>query len=109
MKRMLLTYFFNRVMVPAFDHSIIWEGHASMITEISDDIQCKPDAIFCSVGGGGLLGGIILGCSKVGWDDGKLFAIPGVVNFSRYISGVHQSRLLQSKPKDATASIIPCP
>ncbi len=31
----------------------------------------KPDAIFCSVGGGGLAGGVMEGCEAVAWDDGK--------------------------------------
>jgi len=42
-----------------------------MVTEMRNDLPCKPDAIFCSVGGGGLLGGIIIGCKNVGWEDGK--------------------------------------
>ena len=41
-----------------------------MVKEISNQLYDKPDAIFCSVGGGGLLGGIIVGCNHVGWDDG---------------------------------------
>lgn len=46
-----------------------------MVDEISSDLNgIKPDAIFCSVGGGGLLAGIILGCKKAGWDDGKRLA-----------------------------------
>jgi len=42
-----------------------------MIVEIRDQLKKKPDTIFCSVGGGGLLGGIIVGCKEIGWDDGK--------------------------------------
>lgn len=42
-----------------------------MITEIKNQLDVKPDAIFCSVGGGGLLGGIIVGCKNENWDDGK--------------------------------------
>ena len=30
-----------------------------------------PSAIFCSVGGGGLAGGIMTGLKQVGWDDGE--------------------------------------
>ncbi|KXN82538.1 L-serine dehydratase/L-threonine deaminase [Leucoagaricus sp. SymC.cos] len=59
----------NAVMVPAYDDQVVWQGHSSMVVEIKDQLQRKPDAIFCSVGGGGLLGGIILGCKEVGWDD----------------------------------------
>ena len=59
------------VMVSAFNDPAIWEGHASMMTEVHNQLPRKPDAIFCSVGGGGLLGGIIVGCKNVGWDDGE--------------------------------------
>lgn len=56
---------------PSSDDETLWEGHASMIGEISSDLKgIKPDAIFCSVGGGGLLAGIIVGCKRIGWDDG---------------------------------------
>ena len=58
-------------MVSSFNDPILWEGHASMISEIHHQLHQKPDAIFCSVGGAGLLGGIIIGCKNVGWDDGK--------------------------------------
>jgi len=60
-----------RVMVPAYDDPIVWQGHASMIEEIAHQVPNKPDAILCSVGGGGLLGGILVGCKNVGWDDGE--------------------------------------
>ena len=42
-----------------------------MITEVSQQLGRKPDMIICSVGGGGLLGGVMTGCRVVGWEDGK--------------------------------------
>lgn len=42
-----------------------------MVHEISKDLAVKPDAIFCSVGGGGLLAGVMVGCKQVNWDDGE--------------------------------------
>ncbi|KAF7338500.1 PALP domain-containing protein [Mycena venus] len=63
----------NAVMVPAYDDPIVWEGHSSIILEASR--QIKPDAIFCSVGGAGLLGGIITGCEQVGWDSVPIVAL----------------------------------
>lgn len=62
---------FCSVMVPAYDDQILWSGHSSMVHEMSGQLSNKPDAIFCSVGGGGLLGGLIVGCRDVGWDDGQ--------------------------------------
>jgi L-serine/L-threonine ammonia-lyase len=63
---------FCSVLVPAYDHPTLWEGHSSMIAEIQTQLPrgVKPVAVFCSVGGGGLLGGVIKGCKDVGWDDG---------------------------------------
>ena len=65
------------VLVPSYDHPTLWEGHASMVEEMEKQLPQevkKPDAIFCSVGGGGLLGGVIVGCNQVGWQDGKPLA-----------------------------------
>jgi L-serine/L-threonine ammonia-lyase len=42
-----------------------------MVTEVHQQLGRQPDAIFCSVGGGGLIGGIMQGCKNVGWDEGK--------------------------------------
>jgi len=61
----------SSVLVPAYDHPTLWEGHGSMIAEVSQQLDRKPDMIICSVGGGGLLGGVITGCKTVGWEDGK--------------------------------------
>lgn len=60
-------------MVPAYDHPTVWAGHGSMIEETAADLQTPPKAILCSVGGGGLLGGVLVGCSKVGWDNGVFY------------------------------------
>ena len=56
--------------MPAYEDPLLWQGHSSMITEISEQLQEKPSAIFCSVGGGGLLGGVLVGTENVGWSDG---------------------------------------
>lgn len=52
------------------DDVVLWRGHASMVEEMAADLKIKPDAILCSVGGAGLLSGVMLGCKLVGWDDG---------------------------------------
>ncbi|KII88749.1 hypothetical protein PLICRDRAFT_41973 [Plicaturopsis crispa FD-325 SS-3] len=63
------------IVVPAFDHPVLREGHGSMITEIKARLPHKPDAIFCSVGGGGLLGGVLVGCKANDWDDVPVIAM----------------------------------
>jgi len=44
-----------------------------MIPEIKTQLNgVVPDVIICSVGGGGMISGILLGCKAVGWDKGRL-------------------------------------
>lgn len=49
------------VYVPPFDAKEIWEGHSTMMAEILEDLDQALDVVVCSVGGGGLLSGIMLG------------------------------------------------
>lgn len=70
------------MLVPAYDDPLLWEGHGSMIEEIHKQISpVKPDAVFCSVGGGGLFGGVMTGCRKVGWDDGTQRCLHNTVRY----------------------------
>ncbi|KAI0362690.1 tryptophan synthase beta subunit-like PLP-dependent enzyme [Trametes cingulata] len=65
------------VLIPSYDNPVLWDGNASMVHEIKNQLPAgtKPDAIFCSVGGGGLAGGVIEGCKAVGWDDVPLVTV----------------------------------
>lgn len=67
----LLTKSLYSVILSSYDDPVLWKGHSSMVKEIKSQLHRPPDAIFCSVGGGGLIGGILLGCQLVGWDDGS--------------------------------------
>ena len=46
--------------VPAFDHPVLWQGHSTMVDEILEDCP-QVDALVTSVGGGGLLAGLLTG------------------------------------------------
>jgi L-serine/L-threonine ammonia-lyase len=48
-----------------FDDPLIWEGHASLVSEVFAS-ALEPEAIVLSVGGGGLLCGVALGLEKAG-------------------------------------------
>lgn len=52
------------VYIPPFDHPDIWEGNASLIDEAVQ--QGSFDVVVCSVGGGGLLAGVVQGLQKHG-------------------------------------------
>lgn len=61
----------NAFYIHPFDHPVIWEGHATIIEELADEIE-EPDAIVLSVGGGGLFCGVMRGLEKVGWNNTKI-------------------------------------
>uniref|UniRef100_A0A3Q0T3P2 L-serine ammonia-lyase n=1 Tax=Amphilophus citrinellus TaxID=61819 RepID=A0A3Q0T3P2_AMPCI len=66
--------------VPPFDHPLLWEGHASMVVEVAACLgpSVKPGAVVVSVGGGGLLCGVIQGLMDVGWMDVPIVAMETV-------------------------------
>ncbi|KAL9597788.1 MAG: hypothetical protein Q9219_004915 [cf. Caloplaca sp. 3 TL-2023] len=59
------------VYVPPFDHPEIWKGHSTLVEEVAHQFQNRgeeaPDAMICSVGGGGLLCGVLLGLENTHW------------------------------------------
>ena len=65
------------VYVTPFDAKEIWDGHATLVDEVVAQMGAgqKPDAIICSVGGGGLFCGIIQGLEKAGLGDVPVLAV----------------------------------
>jgi L-serine/L-threonine ammonia-lyase len=57
-----------------FDDPLLWEGHASMIDEVAR-AGVRPDAVILSVGGGGLLCGVIAGLRRNGWPGVPVIAV----------------------------------
>ena len=59
------------VYIHPFDNPAIWEGASTMVEEMQKQMPEgeKPDAIVCSVGGGGLFSGIMMGLDRVGWGE----------------------------------------
>jgi len=56
-----------------FDDPLLWEGHATMIDEVAAT-GVKPGAVVLSVGGGGLLCGVLAGLHRNGWGDVPVIA-----------------------------------
>jgi L-serine/L-threonine ammonia-lyase len=68
----------NGLYISPFDHPLIWRGHATIVDEIARDIadeMDEPDAIVLSVGGGGLLCGVVEGLQRNGWQDVPILAV----------------------------------
>jgi L-serine/L-threonine ammonia-lyase len=57
-----------------FDDPLLWRGHASMIEEVAR-AGVKPDAIVLSVGGGGLLCGVVEGLRRSGMENVPVIAV----------------------------------
>ena len=57
-----------------FDDPLLWDGHASMVHEAAAQGP-RPDAVVLSVGGGGLMCGVLQGMHAVGWTDVPLVAV----------------------------------
>jgi len=59
--------------VHPFDDPGLWEGHATLIDEVAA-AGLRPDAVALSVGGGGLMCGVIEGLRRHGWSDVPIIA-----------------------------------
>ena len=57
-----------------FDDPLVWQGHASLVDEVVRS-GVKPDVIVLSVGGGGLLSGVVEGLHRNGWIDIPVIAV----------------------------------
>lgn len=55
-------------LVHPFDHPDVWDGNATLIHEVAEAMP-KPGSVVVSVGGGGLLVGVLQGLREVGWAD----------------------------------------
>lgn len=77
-----------------FDNPLLWHGHASLIDEVAR-AQCKPDAVVLSVGGGGLLSGVIEGLQRNHWHDVPVLAVEteGAASFHAAVQAGHTVEL----------------
>lgn len=57
-----------------FDDPLLWDGHATMVDEMARQGP-KPDAVVVSIGGGGLLSGVVAGLRRNGWSDVPVIAV----------------------------------
>jgi L-serine/L-threonine ammonia-lyase len=75
----------NAVYIPPFDHPDIWDGNATLIDEVV--ATTKFDVVICSVGGGGLLAGIVQGLQKHGLRNVPVIAVEteGAASFNAAI------------------------
>ncbi|EXJ81718.1 hypothetical protein A1O1_07783 [Capronia coronata CBS 617.96] len=84
------------IYIHPFDNPAIWEGAATMVDEIKTQMpdEGSPDAIVCSVGGGGLFSGVMQGLDRVGWG-GRVRVFPvETLGADSLAQSVQQGRLV---------------
>jgi len=89
----------NYCYVPMYDNVAIFNGHSSIISELADDYadglggdnDIYPDCIVVSVGGGGLLTGILSGLFQVGWSRQVKIVAAQCENSALYEAGKQNS------------------
>ncbi len=76
--------------VHPFDDPRIWAGHATLMQEVATQIE-KPDAVVVSVGGGGLMIGLLQGLHAVGWRDVPVVTVEteGASSFAQSVAAGH--------------------
>lgn len=77
---------------------MIWEGHSSLIDELKIDLKGEiPSLIVCSVGGGGLMLGILQGLQKNNWEHVPVLAMEtgGAESFNASVTAGKLVRLDQ--------------
>lgn len=77
-----------------FDDPLLWQGHATLIDEVFLS-GLAFDAIVLSVGGGGLLSGVVEGLHRNGWKKIPVFAVEtaGTASFHEAIRAGHSVEL----------------
>jgi L-serine/L-threonine ammonia-lyase len=77
-----------------FDDPLLWHGHATMIDELARSAM-TPDAVVLSVGGGGLLCGVIEGLRRNGLGQVPVIAVEtaGAASFNRSLLAGHPVEL----------------
>jgi L-serine/L-threonine ammonia-lyase len=63
-------------LVHPYDDPELWNGYAELVQEVRDDLKgVKPGCFVTSVGGGGMLAGILTGLKQQGWEDVPVVAM----------------------------------
>ncbi len=90
-----------------FDHEEIWKGNATIVPEIVET-GIKPDAIVLSVGGGGLMCGVVQGLRDAGWKSAAVIASEPEGAAGLYQS-LKEGKVVTLDRVDSIATSLCCP
>jgi len=88
----------------SYDDPLIWKGHSTMIEEMYDQCE-KPDVILLSVGGGGLMSGVLQGLDAVGWSDVAVIGC-GTYGANAFAASMEAERLVRLPKVDTLVGCI---
>ena len=77
-----------------FDDPLLWQGHSTLVDEIVRS-GVRPSVIVLSVGGGGLLSGVVQGLHRHGWTDVPIVAVEtiGADSLAQSLKAGHRIKL----------------
>lgn len=98
--------------VPPYENPLLWTGHSTVIDEIYEEMEEKPPAtIIVSVGGGGLLCGVLEGLERLNvkcnviaaetdgassfaqaWNSGELVTLPSIDSIATSLGALQVSQ-----------------
>ncbi|KEI37455.1 uncharacterized protein L969DRAFT_19507 [Mixia osmundae IAM 14324] len=99
----------NAHYAPPYDHPDVVDGNATIMPEVRAQLQQEHgisdlSGVICSVGGGGLLAGVLTGMARVGWSNVPVCATEtyGTQSFRLALEAS-----LNSKPVEAKTPTLP--
>jgi L-serine/L-threonine ammonia-lyase len=93
------------VYVHPFDHPEIWDGHATLVDELANQLPVQPDAVVLSVGGGGLYNGTVLGLKRNNWSNTLILAVETQGAESFYLSVKAGKNIIMDKMNSIATSL----
>ena len=90
--------------VHPFDDPLLWQGHSTMIDEVAA-AGVKPDAVVLSVGGGGLLCGVVQGMHRHGWREVPVIAVE-TTGADSYFQSIKAGRRIELKEITSIATSL---
>ncbi|HQO98100.1 MAG TPA: pyridoxal-phosphate dependent enzyme [Anaerolineaceae bacterium] len=89
--------------VSPYENPVLWTGYSTMVDEIVNQCE-KPDAIVLSIGGGGLMCGLIEGLDRHHWGDIPIIGC-GTFGANAFAASMEADKLIRL---DRVTSMVTC-
>jgi len=104
--------------VPPYENPLLWTGHSTVIDEIYEEMGDKPATLIVSVGGGGLLCGVLEGLDRLNvkcnviaaetdgassfaqaWNSGEMVTLPSIDSIATSLGALQVSETAIERSK----------